>query len=93
MELVRQDNGNYEVAKAKPIVSISSATLNESFTSIDEAIAAIQTAVEAGSTETYTIHLLKDVTLTENLVLPNTAIILDGNNHVLDATKMLKKLM
>lgn len=92
MELVRQDNGNYEVAKAKPIVSISSETLNESFTSIDEAIAAIQTAVEAGSTETYTIHLLKDVTLTENLVLPNTAIILNGNNHVLDATENVEKI-
>ena len=91
MTLVKQSDGKYLVAEKK-YVSVNSASMSESYRSLDDAINAINSAVENGSTETYTITLLEDITLNDNIVLPNTAIIIDGNNHTLNAADNVEKI-
>lgn len=87
MELVRRSNGDYVVSEqtvSDPIAQVDGGIYQaKGFATLEDAIDAINVQVAEGSTETYTITLLDDVQLEETLVLPNTAIVLDGAQHTI----------
>lgn len=78
---ITNQNGE-AITNAVPAILVSGGDLaSASFVDMEEAFAAI--AADTQTDAVYTITLLDDVQLEETLVLPNTAIVLDGAQHTI----------
>lgn len=78
---ITNQNGE-AITYAVPAILVSGGDLaSASFVDMEEAFAAI--AADTQTDAVYTITLLDDVQLEETLVLPNTAIVLDGAQHTI----------